>query len=118
MSNARWLALFEKLREQEVRRLQWKFLDDEKVFEAYLPDTSNLLPERFADILPAPYGLYRDIEWIEIPNLTPEQATALTNWKKSIPWAKSPSGLRVVAYTWQARQDELPMPMSNSERRE
>ena len=102
MSDAKWLALFETLRCANTGEIRWKFVSDERVFTQSIPDVGQLLPDRFGDVLPAPYGPFREIEWVEVPADQEALYERLRTAAKQFPWQESASGLRLVAYEWQA----------------
>jgi hypothetical protein len=62
MSNARWRKLFAALRELEVGPLRWKFVRDDNVFVQPVPPAHAVLERTLGDVLPHPYGPYREIE--------------------------------------------------------
>jgi len=101
MSDAKWLALFSHMRQQGVRELRWKLVAVAGSSLAQLPAEADLLPERFADVLPAPYSRYRDIEWVEVPNPSTALAALLQSSSKQFPWEATAGGLKVSAYSWQ-----------------
>ncbi len=101
MSNAKWRRLFRLLQETEARRVLWKFIGDERVFDAPPPMLRDVLDDSLGDVLPYPYGPYREIEWIEIPA---EQARDVENRLGRIgrfPLQQVEGRLRVAGYVWQ-----------------
>jgi hypothetical protein len=42
-------------------------LRDDRIFVQPLPPAGAVLERMFGDVLPYPYGPFREIEWIEIP---------------------------------------------------
>lgn len=120
MNNAKWRKLFSILRDPSTpaRRLNYKFVGTSKIYRNIgIPSSQDLLETKFGDILPHPYGEYREIEWIEIPSSypnpksdpkrpLPEIKHDLVRIKKSLdkhgqfPIQLLDSGLRIVAYTW------------------
>src|ERR1044072_5318113 len=98
MSDAKWRKLFQALHELGIEKVRWKFLRDERVFVASVPSASVVLEGMLGDVLPYPYGPFREIEWIEIPA---EFATGLSAALEAIgkfPVQQLDSGVRVVAY--------------------
>jgi len=100
MSDAKWLALFALLYNAGVGRVRWKFVKDERVFLQGVPEETQLLANRFGDVLPSPYSPFKEIEWLEVPIERKELFANLRASTKAFPWQESPEGLRVVAYEW------------------
>ena len=117
MSNAKWRRLLGLLHSLEVRALRWKFLGDDRVFCSWVPAPVDLLESCLGDVLPYPYGPYREIEWIEVPHSYPDPASgekrplpertheidrihARINRAGVFPATVLDSGLRIVAYSW------------------
>ena len=120
MSNTKWRKLFAILKHPsiELYRVNWKFIDDERVFKDGIPEDRNLLNDRFGDIHPYPYVEYKTIDWLEIPKIF---SNPLSNKKRPLPninhdliniqnFLESQSsqfpiqmvdsGLRIIGYTW------------------
>lgn len=100
MSNAKWRKLFAVLRELEVGPVRWKFVRDNRVFLHPVPPADALLEKMLGDVLPYPYGPYREIEWIEVPA---ERAAGVIEALAAIgqfPIQRLETGLRIVGYTW------------------
>ena len=100
MSNAKWRKLFAALWELGGVRLRWKFVRDDRVFTESSPPPYGILEETLGDVLPSPYGAYREIEWVEV---SPAQADAVEQKLAHLgqyPLARNATGLRVVAYDW------------------
>src|SRR4051812_43853412 len=64
MSDTKWRKLFGLLRELGVGPLRWKFVRDDRVFVQPAPPAFAVLERTFGDVLPYPYGPYREIEWV------------------------------------------------------
>ena len=100
MSDAKWRKLFEALRELGFGPLQWKFIRDDRVFVQPVPPATAVLERTLGDVLPYPYGPFREIEWVEIPA---ERAAAVVESLIAIgrfPIHQGESGVRVVGYDW------------------
>lgn len=100
MSDAKWRKLFHALEEFELGSIRWKFIGDERVFVARVPRGAAILERTLGDVLPYPYGAYREIEWIEIPD---DQSAGLVERLAAIaefPIQRLESSLRVNGYTW------------------
>jgi uncharacterized protein (DUF433 family) len=117
ISNTKWRKLFRLLYSLEVRVVLWKFLRDDRVFCSPVPAPADLLETSLGDVLPYPYGPYREIEWIEVPRSypdpradenrpLPERTHELDGILEGIhhagelPVTVLDSGLRIVGYTW------------------
>lgn len=101
MSNAKWRKLFSTMWELGGVGLRWKFVRDDRVFEAASPPPSHsLLEETLGDVPPYPYGPYREIEWVEVDATRADAVEAALADVGKFPLVRTPSGLRVVAYDW------------------
>jgi len=72
----------------------------DQVFVAPIPQAGNLLETTLGDVLPYPYGPYREIDWIEIPAERCSVALGLLAAVGQFPIRQVHSGLRVIGYTW------------------
>ena len=100
MSDAKWRKLFALLRELDVGPLRWKFVRDDRIFVQPAPAADAELERTLGDVLPDPYGAYREIEWVEIST---ERAAGVTEALAAVgqfPVKQLDSGVRVVGYTW------------------
>ncbi|MGI8978449.1 MAG: hypothetical protein ACR2FY_04425 [Pirellulaceae bacterium] len=100
MSDTKWRKLLGALREFGVGSLRWKFLRDERVFLAHVPAADAVLETCLGDVLPYPYGPYREIDWLEVPAegmAGVAEALALVG---EFPLQMTETGLRVVGYGW------------------
>ena len=120
MLYARFGKLFAILRHPSLRLygVNWKFIDEDRIFKGGIPSSKYLLDDRFGDIFNFPYVEYREIDWIEIPKSVPdpradskrslpEIKNDLTHLKKFIESHNTQfhiqtvdSGLRIIGYTW------------------
>ena len=120
MSNAKWRKLFGILScpSLKIMQLKWKFLADDRISLNWgVPRPETFLKDRFGDYLPYPYGQFKEIEWVEIPNTyrnpksiskrpLPNLPHDLIPIRKAIeqrgnfPLQVSDSGLRIIGYTW------------------
>ncbi|MGI2033676.1 hypothetical protein ACRQ1B_14885 [Rhizobium panacihumi] len=99
MSNAKWRKLFDALVALEIRQLRWKFVRDGYIYDAGLsPVADSYLETGLGDVLPSPYGPYRNIEWIEIAEEDAERVLAALQPIGLFPFSRSANGLKVVAY--------------------
>lgn len=117
MSDTKWRKLFVVLREfsPPLPEVQWKFVNEERVHVAEIP--RDLMEKGFGDVLPSPYGLYKDIEWIFIPEsfTDPRQdekrplptkkndLVAILNALENagqFPLEKLEDGVKIVGYKW------------------
>ena len=73
MSNAKWRKLFRTLDSLQLRPgiCRWKFVDDERIFESFLPTTKDLEETHLVDGQFQPF-VYKEIQWIEV--VTDDQA--------------------------------------------
>jgi hypothetical protein len=88
------------LRELGVGPLRWKFVRDDRVFVEPAPPAHAMLEQMLGDVLPSPYGPYREIEWVEVPA---ERAAGVIEALAAVgpfPVQQLDSGVRVVGYTW------------------
>lgn len=99
MSNSKWLSLFTTLRAAGVGAVRWKFVHSDRIFVEPVPPADALRPTGLADVLPAPYASFREIEWLEVTG-SQSLYTQLRETEKAFPWCESEGGLRVVAYEW------------------
>jgi hypothetical protein len=100
MSDAKWRKLFAALRELGVGPLRWKFVREDRVFVQPSPPTHAVLERTLGDVLPYPYGPYREIDWVEMPA---ERAAGVVEALAAVgqfPLRQLASGVRVVGYTW------------------
>ncbi len=100
MSSTKWRMLLTALRELGVGPLRWKFVRDERVFVQPAPPAHAVLERTLGDVLPYPYGPYREIEWVEVPA---ERAAGVVEGLAAVgqfPVQQLDSGVRVVGYTW------------------
>ena len=100
MSNAKWLKFFAVVRELNIWSLRWKFVRRDGVVSYPAPYEPGLREDRFDDVMPYPYGPYREIEWVEVPI---EQAGGLVEALARVgdfPIQELATGVRIVAYTW------------------
>jgi hypothetical protein len=101
MSNAKWRMLFAILWELGGMELRWKFVSDDRTFTAFSPQPSyGVLEQTLGDVLPHPYGAYREIEWLEVPLSHADLVEAGLAKVGKYPLARTPTGLRIVAYDW------------------
>src|SRR5579872_2658405 len=100
MSDTKWRKLFAVLREFGVGRLRWKFVRDDRVFFASLPHPLHLMESTLGDVLPYPYGPYREIDWVEIPSEFAVGVIDALAVVGQFPVQQYDSGVRVVGYTW------------------
>ena len=116
MSNAKWRKLFIGL-QGAVSGVKWKFINDERIFTAPIPSETDLLEDSFGDVMPCPYGAYKEIDWILIPATyadpqsdekrpLPEKKNKLELIKKELqrlgnfPLEQSAEGIKVMGYKW------------------
>lgn len=100
MSNAKWLKFFAVLRDLDIWPLRWKFVRQDGVASHPAPEESGLRADGLGDVLPYPYGPFREIEWVEVPA---ERATGLVEALAAVgqfPIQQLASGVRVVGYSW------------------
>jgi hypothetical protein len=100
MSNAKWRKLFAALWELGGVGLRWKFVRDERIFSAGSPPPGAVLDQTLGDVLPSPYGAYREIEWVEVPAAHADRVEQALAQAGKFPLVRSATGLRVVAYEW------------------
>ncbi|MDP9839062.1 hypothetical protein J2T09_003837 [Neorhizobium huautlense] len=99
MSNAKWKKLFDTLVPLELGKLRWKFVRNECIYNAGLhPFADSYLETGLGDVLPSPYGPYRNIEWIEIAEEHAEKVLAALQPIGRFPFSRSAHDLKVVAY--------------------
>ncbi len=60
----------------------------------------ELLETCLGDVLPYPYGPYREIEWIEIPREKLEAVSGALARAGQLALQETSGGLRVVGYSW------------------
>lgn len=102
MSNAKWLKFFAVLRDLNIWSLRWKFVRQEGVSPCPAPHESGLREDGLGDVIPCPYGPFREIEWVEVPT---ERASGLVDALATVgqfPVQELPTGVRLVAYSWPA----------------
>ena len=100
MNNAKWLKFFAALRVLDVGPLRWKFVRQEGVVLWPAPPEPGLREDGLGDLMPYPYGPFREIEWVEVPA---ERAAGLVEALAAVgrfPVQQLDSGVRVVGYTW------------------
>src|SRR5262245_30318569 len=95
MSDAKWRKLFAAWRGAAIGALRWKFIRDDRVFVQSVPPPDAILEKTLGDVLPYPYGPYREIEWVEASNEDAERAANCLNAIGQFPLDHSSSGLRV-----------------------
>jgi len=101
MSNAKWRKFFAALWELGGVRLRWKFLRDDRVFDEPSPPTPyGVLEDRLGDVLPYPYGAYREIEWVEVSLAQADEVELKLSQLGKYPLVRTSTGIRVVAYDW------------------
>jgi hypothetical protein len=104
MSNAKWRKFFAVAATIAAGPLRWKFVRDDRIFSATAPPLSSLRDDGLGDVMPSPYAAFREIDWIEVPQ---EYSTGWVETLAAVgqfPIQHLPSGLRVMAYTWQPPQ--------------
>jgi hypothetical protein len=99
MSNAKWRKLFQVLSGRGFQ-LRWKFIGDDRVFEEWPPHEDAILDDCLGDVLPYPYGPYREIDWIEIPAEHADLTEELLDNIGRFPKTRTEFGLRVAGYSW------------------
>jgi hypothetical protein len=65
-----------------------------------IPPAHAVLERTLGDVLPYPYGPFREIEWVELPS---EHAAGVVEGLAAVghfPVHQTDSGVRVVGYTW------------------
>jgi hypothetical protein len=100
MSNAKWLKFFAVLRALDIWPLRWKFVRQDGVVSYPAPRESGLREDGLGDVMPYPYGPFREIEWVEVPA---ERAAGVVEALAAVgqfPIQQLDSGVRVVGYTW------------------
>jgi len=100
MSDAKWRKLLAALRELDIGPLRWKFIREDRVFVQPVPPAHAVLERTLGDVLPYPYGPFREIEWVEVPA---ERAAGVVEALATLgqfPIQRLDSGVRVVGYTW------------------
>jgi hypothetical protein len=100
MSNAKWRKFFAVLRTVVVGPLRWKFVRDDRVFTASIPPPTGLREDGFGDIMPYPYGSFREIDWVEVPAEHAAAAVEALATVGHFPIRYLASGVRVVGYSW------------------
>jgi hypothetical protein len=100
MSDAKWRKLFAALRECGVGPLRWKFVGDDHIFLEPVPLATEVLERTIGDVLPYPYGPFREIEWIEVPAERAAEVVAALAAVGQFPVQQLDSGVRVIGYTW------------------
>jgi len=100
MSGAKWRKLFAVLRACGVGSLRWKFVGDDHVFLDSVPPASEVLERMLGDVLPYPYGPFREIEWVEVPAERAAGVVAALAAVGQFPVQQLDSGVRVIGYTW------------------
>lgn len=100
MSNAKWRKLFAVLEELAVGQLRWKFLKNDRVFLQPPPPTHAVLEQSLGDVLPYPYGPFREIEWVEVPAERSAGVIEALAAVGQFPVQQLDSGVRVIGYTW------------------
>ena len=100
MSNAKWRKLFAALLELDVGPLRWKFLRDDRVFVQLVPPAPAILERTLGDVLPYPYGPFREIEWVEVPAERASGVVEALAKVSQFPIQQLDSGVRVVGYSW------------------
>jgi hypothetical protein len=98
MSDTKWRKLLNALEGCGIV-LQWKFLRDDRVFNAPAPGGSALLETQFADIHPFPYSPYREIEWIAFPSTDVETVHSLVDGVGQFLIVEAGDDTRILAYT-------------------
>ncbi len=100
MSDTKWRKLFAALAELAVGDLRWKFIRDERVFVYRVPPAAEVLEQSLGDVLPYPYGPYREIEWIEVPAEQSAGVVEALGTVGKFPVQELDSGVRIVGYSW------------------
>ena len=100
MSDAKWRKLFESLRELGVGPLRWKFIRDDRIFVQPVPPAPAVLERMLDDVLPYPYGPFREIEWVEIPAERGAGVVEALSAVGQFLIHQGELGVRVVGYTW------------------
>jgi hypothetical protein len=100
MSDAKWRKLFAVLRESGVGPVRWKFVRDDRVFVEPAPPAHAVLERTLGDVMPCPYGPYREIEWVEVPADWAAGVIEALAAVGQFPVRQLESGVRVVGYTW------------------
>jgi hypothetical protein len=100
MSDAKWRKLFAALRELDVGPLRWKFIRDDRVFAQPVPPAPEVLERTLGDVLPYPYGPFREIEWVEVPAGRAAGVVEALAAVGQFPVRQLDSGVRVIGYTW------------------
>jgi hypothetical protein len=100
MSDAKWRKLFATLRSLGVGPLRWKFIHDDRVFAEPVPPAPEVLERTLGDVLPYPYGPFREIEWVEVPAERAAGVVAALAAVGQFPVQQLDSGVRVIGYSW------------------
>src|SRR5262249_48349164 len=100
MSDTKWRKLFAVLREKGVGPLRWKFVRDDRIFMQPAPPAQAVLERTLGDVLPYPYGPYREIDWVEVPAERAAGVIEALAAAGQFPVQQLDSGVRVVGYTW------------------
>ena len=100
MSNTKWRKVFAALLELGVGPVRWKFVGDDHVFVQSVPPAHAVLERMLGDVLPYPYGQYREIEWVEVPAARAAGVIEALAAVGQFPVRQCDTGLRVVGYTW------------------
>ena len=113
MNNTKWWEVFSALRRSPQLRspIRWHFVGDERIFVAWVPSGSKLLATTLPDDLPYPFGPYREIDWIEVPDTYQQESSqprvndlealaAELQTLGQLPLARTATTLRISGYSW------------------
>lgn len=99
MSDTKWLKVLRALStvEREIDHLEWKFVDESRVYRTPIPGAQDLAATRLKDGRFQPFE-YRDVEWLDvITNTPPAVREQLASCGKRL-IESLPTGLRIVGY--------------------
>ncbi|WP_425605539.1 DUF6678 family protein [Luteolibacter rhizosphaerae] len=107
MNNTKWREVLAVLANSENLRspIRWRFVDDERIFYQPVPPAGSLLVYSLPDMLPAPFALYNEIDWIEVPSQEDGRNDLDKLWSELwglgfLPLSRSNSCLRITGYIW------------------
>ena len=100
MSNAKWRKLFTALWEMGGVELRWKFVRNEHVYTCSSPRPFGIREESLGDVLPRPYGEYREIHWVEVSHAQADAVEQKLSQLGQFPLVRTDTGMRVAAYDW------------------
>ena len=100
MSNAKWRKLLALLAEHAhlTIRLNWKIVDEEKLFESPAISTDELDEKNLKDGRNQPF-IYKEIEWLEVVTNHTREITDELLKRGQFPLAESKLGFRVIGYS-------------------